>query len=554
MYFFPSYQMNFTDPLYRKVPICIAASVYRMSAGNCLPYKNATHRQQEESKIFMTGYERNESPWESYLQRNRNSSSSSSDILDSSCSSFSSYSSRSMSPEPHQQPQKKDKKKSNHMLLREIRRLRNENNSLRTSVSMLKNDLRDIHVSRQDTDASHKKFYDEYMDKNAQLEIDIEDRNDEIKSLKEEINKLKQCHLCHSNQSTSFGCYESEDDNDDVLFCQPIVQESTLPDIVDDKDNSDDERAMNDYLHRRFNLVDISQQEEDEEEDEEEDNTVLLFEPTATSYIHQAMISKLSSARVRLELDDLILKYEPSGQDVVRVLSLCFVDWISSLLTKFVNKSVPEPITASKVFTSHIQNGIVDFWESLLQYYTSEEENQIELLNRIEHDVDVNPAIGDHFDRLILMLYKYHVIDDEAVVSWWQNPLDNENSKKLRKITTRFVEWVQDDDDEDEDDEEEDDDDEDDEEDDEEEEELFSFVESPASEDHLNNEEASDIEELETNQTDNCIDNLLTSQQEHEICVCHLDKDIPKSEPCSCSTYTPSPVIEKKKKSVRIAM
>lgn len=468
------------------------------------------------------------------------------------------------------------------MLLREIRRLRNENSSLRTSVSMLKDDLRDINVSRQDTDASHKKFYDEYMDKNTQLEIDIEDRNDEIKSLKQEIDRLKQCHLCHSNNShhrasssgnhhNPFGCYEFDEDED--IFCQPVAHVSALPEIdikmdelkVDDADD-EDARAMNDYLHRRFNLVDISQQEEEEEEDEEEEDVkddLTLFEPTATSYIHQAMISKLSSTRVRLELDDLILKYEPSCEDIVRVLSFSFVDWVSSLLVKFVNKSGPEPVSATKVFTSHIQNGIVEFWESLLQYYTSEEDCQIDLLNRIEHDIDIIPsgtAIGDHFDRLVLMLYKYHVIDDDAVISWWQNPLDNENSRKIRKITTRFVEWVQDEDEED-DDEDEDDSDQEGDNDDEDDDDdgMFSFVESPVSEDQIElNNESSD-NELEVNQTDgsSSIDALLTNQ-DRELCVCHLDKDTStmpkKNEPCSCSTYTPSPVIEKKKKSVRIAL
>ncbi|KAI9485632.1 MAG: hypothetical protein EXX96DRAFT_14620 [Benjaminiella poitrasii] len=185
------------------------------------------------------------------------------------------------------------------------------------------------------------------------------------------------------------------------------------------------------------------------------------------------------------------------------------------------------------------------------------------------------------------MLYKYHVVDDDAVVDWWEHPFNTDVSKKIRKITTRFIEWVQAEDDDDEEDsdeedsDEEDDEDNNDESDDDEDDDCgidfdyddddddaveddeieFSYAESPLSEETAPFEDSSDIE-LHTNSLSDhdSLDHLLNTK-EREICVCHLDKDtIPSSsqkhEPleCSCNIYSPSPSTEKKKKSVRIAL
>ncbi|KAF1797956.1 hypothetical protein FB192DRAFT_1439608 [Mucor lusitanicus] len=589
----------------RKVPVCIAAAVYRMSAGNCMPY-TGSQPQLNGKPLQLSGYQRNESPWESYKHKKKAEDASSCSTLgDSTCSS------RSDSPEPKRHS---TKKRSYHMLLREIRRLRGENSSLRTSVSVLKNDLRDITLSRQDTDASHKRFYDEYLDKNTQLEIDLMDRDDEITHLKQQIEDLKlslesasaaasaasgssssdsasSAHASNANgdggltlhdaayfkrkNSNIWGCYEFEEDENDNMSCQPVAHESALPEINVKMDElkTQDDQEVNDYFHKRFMDEDdettnhFAHDDEDDEDDQDDQEEQLPFDQVAASYIHQAILSKLSSARVRLEFDDLILKHEPSSDTIASVLAHSFVQWMCSLLVKFVDKSAAQPTTATKVFTTKIQTGIVEFWESILQYYTTDDESQIQLLNHIETELDhvaSGTAIVDHFDRLILMLYKYHVVDDEAVIAWWQHPFKNEVSNKIRKITTKFVDWVQDEDDSDEEESDEECDDEDmddvfdDEVDNDDDDEGFSFVESPVSEQDQEAEDGSD-NDMELNH--HSIDDLLITK-DRELCVCQLDNDTSnthlnsKHEPaeCSCSTYTPPPPTEKKKKSVRIAM
>ncbi|CEP14442.1 hypothetical protein [Parasitella parasitica] len=605
----------------RKVPVCIAAAVYRMSAGNCMPYTG--NQTQNGKPLQLNGYQRNESPWESYKHKKKaEDTSSCSTLEDSTCSS------RSDSPEPKRHS---TKKRSYHMLLREIRRLRGENASLRTSVSVLKNDLRDITLSRQDADASHKRFYDEYLDKNTQLEIDLMDRDDEIAHLKQQIedlhlsldtavaaaatdgNSKRSGNASHSNgdgltlhdaayfkrkHSNIWGCFEFEEDKDD-MSCQPVAHHSVLPevDMKMDELQTQDDQEVNDYFHKRFMDQDdemtsqfahsqygVNADEDEDEEDEDDaqdDQEQLSFDQVAASYIHQAILSKLSSARVRLEFDDLIVKHEPSSDTIASVLAHSFVQWMCSLLVKFVDKSAAQPTTATKVFTTKIQTGIIEFWESILQHYTTDDESQIQLLNHIETELDHTAsatAIADHFDRLILMLYKYHVVDDEAVVSWWQHPFKNDVSKKIRKITTKFVDWVQDEDDTDEEEEDDDDDDDDDGVDNDidnveydyndiENDEGFSFVDSPPI--PVQDQQVQDEPDSDMLVNNHSIDDLLITK-DRELCVCRLDNDTTapattttatavastnKHEPlaCSCSTYTPPPT-EKKKKSVRIVM
>ncbi|KAI7902704.1 uncharacterized protein BX663DRAFT_552109 [Cokeromyces recurvatus] len=605
----------------RKFPVCIAASVYRMSAGNSMsvnqdqrsesPWETIRHRQKM-TEDLNNNHIMSSSSTSSNSSSSSSSSSSNESINGSTCSALnSSCSSRAISPDPKLSSSsyhRHSKKRSYHLLLREIKRLRGENNALRCNVALLKNDLRDITLSRQDSDASHKKFYDEYVDKNTQLEIDLMDRDDEIRLLKEQIEELKLAlfdsqeekskkssfsnstrELKNSVSNSIFSCYEEERDHDDdhLLTCQPLAHESTLPDF-NIKLNEDD--ACKDYLRRRFlEGNDEREENEDEEEDEEEEDEdeQLTFEHVATSYIHQAILSKLSSARVRLELDDLILKYEPSAENVVHVLADSFVKWICSLLTKWIDKSSSSshPTTATKVFTSKIQSGIIEFWQSILQYYTTEDENQHHLLNYIETALELvsspGTAIVDHFDRLIVMLYKYHVVDDDAVLEWWEHPFNTDISRKIRKITSRFIEWVQADDESDvnsddsyESNEEESDNDNDNDinfgydDDDDDDEIEFSFAESPFSEETQQIEDDGSDVDLHLNSfPESSIDELINAN-EREICACQLDKDtIPssssssskKQEPfeCSCNIYnsnSTSHTTEKKKKSVRIAL
>ncbi|KAG2209518.1 hypothetical protein INT47_008362 [Mucor saturninus] len=562
----------------RKVPVCIAAAVYRISAGNCMPYTGTGNSDQP--ALPLNAYQRNESPWDSYRQRTKKleDSSSSCSTLESTCSS------RSDSPEPKHHHS--GKKHQHRMLLREIRRLRGENEFLRSTVSVLKDDLRDSHLSRQNADIIHQRTFEEYDARYKSLEQDMVQKCDQVQLLKEQIEQLQLAACSHNSSdmkddmtagrtqqndnaayikhknTNNFGCFEFEED-DEGMACQPLAQESALPEVEIKMDElkTDDEDCL-DYLQRRFHQTSDDEDVDDEEEEEEDvaDLDLEPFEEAASSYIRQAIIAKLSSARVRLDFDDLIVKHEPSNDTIMAVLADAFVYWLYTQWTKCV-----DTMSSQKIFQNQIQPGIDFFWKSILQCYTVDEECQISLLHYIEDGVKSVgcPPLVNHFDRIIIFLYKYEVIEEDAVVDWHASPVNDEQSRNIRLVSKHFIEYIEEEDDSDEDDsdEEEDDDSID-----------FECDDSQHSnEDDGINFGFDDSEEEEDGEMHDSIEDLL-SVKERNPCVCQFDydddtsqtplsphshKSHPKHElpECSCdSTYTTQPATEKKKKSVRIAM
>ncbi|KAI9256741.1 hypothetical protein EDC94DRAFT_523066 [Helicostylum pulchrum] len=517
----------------------------------------------------------------------------------SSCSTVeSTCSSRSDSPEPknhhhhHHHHHHSKKKPSYHMLRREIRRLRGENAFLRSSVSVLKNDLRDSTLSRQNADIIHQRTFQEYDLLHKSLEQEIVSKRDEVEYLKEQVERLKLLSLSSNhhdpnylkrNETTSsFGCFDFEQDND-VISCQPIAQDSALPEVNIKMDQLKTNQEIG-----GGECNEEEEGDEEEEEDENQDPELESFEKAASSYIRQAIIAKLSCARVRLDFDDLILKHEPTNDTIMSILADAFVYWLNSIWTKPENK----PVSAHKLFTHLIQPGIDDFWKSILQCYTTDDECQVSLLNDIEDQVKQLPSTDllHHFNRLLICLYKYEILEEEAIVAWYTNPIHHdEMSKHVHIICKDFIEYLECTTEEEE--EEEDDDDvtdnegyiDQDEEEEEEEEDddiNFEFMDSPIPRDEdigftfgHDLEDLDEEEEGEASSLHDSIEDFLTNK-ERNPCICQFNYDndttdsplsshppsptittttSAKLPECSCdSTY--SPVTEKKKKSVRIAM
>lgn len=479
------------------------------------------------------------------------------------------------------------------MLLREIRRLRGENSFLRSTVSVLKNDMRDSHLSRQNADIIHQRISQEYDSRYKSLEQEMLEKSDLVESLKEQIEQL-QLSACSSSSSGShtmkptpyhhdnedpayvkqksinnFGCFEFEQD-DEGMSCQPMAQESALPEVEIKMDELKTD-GFSEYLRRRFHEGQDDNDDDEEVEEDRVDPDLEPFEEAAPSYIRQAIVAKLSSARVRLDFDDLIVKHEPSNDTIMSVLADAFVYWLYTQWTK------SEETSTQKIFQNQIQHGIDDFWKSILQCYTVDDDCQVSLLHYIEDAVKEAgcPALVNHFDRIIIFLFKYEVIEEEAVVSWHTNPVnDDEQSRNIRLVSKHFIEYIEDSGEEDSD-----------EEDDEDESINFEFMDSTIPDDD-SIDFAFEEEDEEDDEEENLHDSIedLLSVKERNPCICQFNYDNdtssessatlplpPSPSPpspssatsghkhelpeCSCdSTYNTPPAAEKKKKSVRIAM
>ncbi|KAI8149135.1 hypothetical protein BJV82DRAFT_590785 [Fennellomyces sp. T-0311] len=437
-------------------------------------------------------------------------------------------------------PPLKHKRRSYRLLLREIRRLRAENDGLRKMVDTIKQDLRFERESRQISERCHQKYYNESSDRQEALEVDVMDKEKEIQDLKQRLASLESTSptpvLTKSASFSRWGCFDFDDD--DELFCQPVMGESAAPDPLS--------------IPRSDYCMSSSEEEEEDDDDDEDDGQSddEKFEQLATSYLQQAILSKLTSARANLELDDLMLKYDPSPAVVLRMLASSFVIWVNNVVT-------PDSTNVVKQLANDVTEGFLSFWKAILEKHVHDDADQYQFLNEAERILDTHSLIVENFHRLLIMLYKYDIIDGDAITHWWHENTQDAVARRLRSVTQSFAQWL----DEDEEDEDEDDD---------------NMTDDMAEEDKDHHEDDDHEIELEiSSDSDTVIDqgdtlsNLL--EEDRQYCACQFEPTNTKtnhttpsahiqppeqSGSCKCDiTYTPPHTAEKKpKKTVRILL
>lgn len=380
------------------------------------------------------------------------------------------------------------KKSQHHVLLREVRRLRAENAYLRSSVDILKNDLRIERESRRNIEECHQR----YLEK---TESEIAELLDKIDTLTQQLEDAKASGPC-----------------------SPAV-------AGDEEEEGGSSHEDNDHS--------------EEEEDEEEEDGLTddeRFEQLAASYLRQAIVSNLTSARANLELDDLLLKYDPSPPVILRTLATTFIVWIRDMVTARVDSA-----SAASLMTTGVQTGFLQFWKAILEQHVQDDIDQYQFLSEAERTLDRDnkemAPIIDNYHRLLVMLYKYDIVDTDAVSNWWHSKsndgfVSNTVAIRLRDVTRKFVEWMnQDDESEDDDGEEEDDDD-------------------GASSDTViqGDDEGFDYDMDETRLVDDMLDD------DRKYCACQFDQvtSTTDTNTCKCDIPTPTATVKKPKKTVRL--
>lgn len=160
--------------------------------------------------------------------------------------------------------------------------------------------------------------------------------------------------------------------------------------------------------------------------------------------VKQAILSKLSSARARLELDDLVIKYDAQDEVVSAMLGRTFIQWISG----FLDFGGFTPGTFNS-YMSEAEADITKFWVNFLQHYLETEENQVLFLKSIEltvleaDKIQFPGLITSNYERLMFTIYKHDIVTGDAVIGWWSN-----SGSKVRGVTRKFAEWLEDDEDE----------------------------------------------------------------------------------------------------------
>ncbi|KAI9025104.1 hypothetical protein CLU79DRAFT_746278 [Phycomyces nitens] len=467
----------------------------------------------------------------------------------------------------------KNKQHSYHFMLREIRRLRSENACLTESVNILKDDLRVERDSRKISDECHQKFYNEAQDIKAKLENDVEEKQHEIDALKEELDEAKSSSSNSSGlsyhdaayfkkRSGFWGCHEFDSDTEYTSLppLPPGKETVSMEDEDDDYDDDDDSPPSSSPFRNFGSDIVGSIFEQGDSDDDDQDNSShsddIKFEQLASSHLRQAFVSRLTSARANLELDDLMIKYDPSNATLLRSLASTFIGWLSET----VEQADVDSAGTAKLIATRIQADFLQFWKSILERHIQDEAEQCQFLQEAEKTIlkANTKLLVDNFHRLLVMLYKYDIVEGDAVTAWWHGQLAGSPetvATRMRKVTRKFVEWIDSSDDSDSDLSDQDTD-------------TDPDICDGSDCDTLIGQHFDDVDSKNPddamNPPDN-LDNLL--EQDKDYCVCQFDTTapLPPSAPnnskiilpkCTCpSKYLQTDVSPpKQKKTVRIAM
>ncbi|KAF9386979.1 hypothetical protein BGX21_000668 [Mortierella sp. AD011] len=269
----------------------------------------------------------------------------------------------------------------------------------------------------------------------------------------------------------------------------------------DDDDDDDDDSDDDDDAPCTMMEILIKKQQSHSAEDEAQDppaDANETFDSMAHKFLYQALHAKFTAARTILQLDDLLLKYDASSEDLVLVLAQECMKWWEDERIKvggpmtggWGTGSVLMPETGDRVSAKvAVETRFKSIYIPLLMHYVASHQEQRVLLDKLEATAKTNDHWMKNHVGQLMTLYKFDVLDADAILEWWQLLKDPQgvsgHSNGLRTMSSKFVAWLQDaEDDSDSDDDDDDDDSEDDDDDDDEEEEE--------DEDVLNNNEGED--------------------------------------------------------------
>ncbi|KAF9354273.1 hypothetical protein BGX26_007903 [Mortierella sp. AD094] len=257
----------------------------------------------------------------------------------------------------------------------------------------------------------------------------------------------------------------------------------------DDDGDSDDDDAPCTMME-----ILIKKQQSHSAEDEVQDppaDANETFDSMAHKFLYQALHAKFTPARTILQLDDLLLKYDASSEDLVLVLAQECMKWWEDERIKaggpltggWGTGSVLMPETGDRVSAKvAVETKFKSIYVPLLMHYVASHQEQRVLLDKLETAAKTSDRWMKNHVGQLMTLYKFDVLDADAILEWWQLLKEPQgvfgHGNGLRSVSSKFVAWLQDaEDDSDDDDSDDSDDDDDDDDDDEEEEEEHAHDE-----------------------------------------------------------------------------
>ncbi|KAF9146367.1 hypothetical protein BG015_011624 [Linnemannia schmuckeri] len=255
---------------------------------------------------------------------------------------------------------------------------------------------------------------------------------------------------------------EEEEDDDDELDEEDEV-DSDLEDRTADKDDidgSDAPRTMMEIILQRQQ----SRSPEDDMEDPPADANE-TFDSMVQKSLLQAIHSRLTVAQAQLQIEELVLKYDAPPDKIVEAITRGMLRWWETerLATGgsasggfgtdaiVINKETGEQATPKVAIEKRIESF---FGPLLLQFVASIDEQKM-LLETLGQQAQAEPEgrwLKNH-NGILVALYKYDVLDGEAVLEWWRaleepQGVFGHGGNNLRSLNSRFAAWLEDEDEE----------------------------------------------------------------------------------------------------------
>lgn len=217
---------------------------------------------------------------------------------------------------------------------------------------------------------------------------------------------------------------ESEDDYDESSDGEAEYSE-------EEADNGDAPRTMMEILLQRQS----SHSPDDDVQDQPADANE-TYESMAQKCLRHAIRSRFTAAQTHLQLDELIIKYDPRPEQTMAAISHELVRWWETERIStggpaaiggiFGNGPVVMKETGEQVVPKvAVETRFQRFFAPLLLHYVASHTEQKTLLDILGHEVQSQgqqdaKLLRNHNGQL-MALYKFDVVEAEAIVEWWQS-------------------------------------------------------------------------------------------------------------------------------------
>lgn len=256
---------------------------------------------------------------------------------------------------------------------------------------------------------------------------------------------------------------EEEEDDDDEELDEEDEVDSDLEDHAADKDDNDDSDAP-----RTMMEIILQRQQSHSPEDDMEDppaDANETFDSMVQKALLQAIHSRLTVAQAQLQIEELVLKYDVPLEKTVEVITNGMLRWWETermatggsasggfgTEAVVINKETGEQAIPKVAIEKRIETF---FGPLLLQFVASIDEQKM-LLETLGQQAQAEPEgqwLRNH-NGILVALYKYDVLDGEAVLEWWRaleepQGVFGHGGNNLRSLNSRFAAWLEDEDEE----------------------------------------------------------------------------------------------------------